>query len=196
MCDLLDDLLPGLTHTYPEGGMFLMATLPRGISSRRVFDEGIQKKVAVLPGFPFYVDGGGSDTIRMNFSATSEEQIIEGMHRLARVVAFSPIETKPCYKYVYSLYPTNTGRERMKKTSTVILITILFTHSLLGDDSPRSCRRRAIVSGDTAGNRSPDSRTHGNAYRAARSTDGTEHEMPTVIPPTEEPTITIWTTTL
>ena len=87
MCDLLDDLLPGLTHTHPEGGMFLLATLPPRLSSRRVFDAGIQQKVAVLPGFPFYVDGGGDDTIRMNFSAASEEQIDEGVHRLARVIA-------------------------------------------------------------------------------------------------------------
>lgn len=86
MCDLLDDLLPGLTHTHPEGGMFLLATLPPGLSSRQVFDEGIRQKVAVLPGFPFYVDGGGDNTIRMNFSATSEEQISEGVHRLARVI--------------------------------------------------------------------------------------------------------------
>jgi 2-aminoadipate transaminase len=86
MCDLLDDLLPGLAHTHPEGGMFLMATLPAGMSSRRLFDEGIKKKVAVLPGLPFYVDGGGTDTIRMNFSSASEEQIVEGMYRLARVV--------------------------------------------------------------------------------------------------------------
>lgn len=87
MCDLLDDLLPDLTHTHPEGGMFLMMALPKGISSRRVFDEGITKKVAVLPGHPFYVDGGGDDTIRMNFSAASEEQITEGIHRLARVIS-------------------------------------------------------------------------------------------------------------
>ena len=86
MCDLLDDLLPDLPHTHPEGGMFLMAALPAGISSRGVFDEGIKNKVAVLPGLPFYTDGGGNDTIRMNFSAASEEQIDEGMHRLARVV--------------------------------------------------------------------------------------------------------------
>ncbi len=86
MCDLLDDLLPELTHTNPEGGMFLMATLPEGISSRRLFEEGIKEKVAVLPGFPFYTDGGGNDTIRMNFSAPSEDQISEGMRRLARVV--------------------------------------------------------------------------------------------------------------
>ena len=85
MCNLIDDLLPDLTHTYPEGGIFLMVSLPTGISSRRVFEEGIKKKVAVLPGHPFYIDGGGDDTIRMNFSAASEEQIVEGIHRLARV---------------------------------------------------------------------------------------------------------------
>ena len=87
MCELFDDLMPDLPHTHPEGGMFLMATLPPGISSRTVFDEGVKNKVAVLPGLPFYVDGGGTDTIRLNFSSASGDQIEEGMHRLARVVA-------------------------------------------------------------------------------------------------------------
>lgn len=86
MCELLDDLLPQVSHTHPEGGMFLLATLPEGISSRAVFDEGVKQKVAVLPGLPFYTDGGGSDTIRLNFSSASEEQIAEGIPRLARVI--------------------------------------------------------------------------------------------------------------
>jgi len=85
MCDLFDDLMPSVPHTHPEGGMFLMATLPPGLSSRKVFDEEVRQKVAVLPGLPFYVDGGGADTIRLNFSSASEEQISEGMHRLSRV---------------------------------------------------------------------------------------------------------------
>lgn len=66
--------------------MFLMATLPHGLSSRKVFDEGVKRKVAVLPGLPFYVDGSGTYTIRLNFSSASEEQITEGMHRLAQVI--------------------------------------------------------------------------------------------------------------
>ena len=86
MCDLLDELLPELTHTNPEGGMFLMATLPEGIASSDVFREGVRQKVAVLPGTPFYVDGGGNDTIRLNFSAPSDEQITEGIRRLADVI--------------------------------------------------------------------------------------------------------------
>lgn len=87
MCDLFDELMPQLAHTNPEGGMFLMATLPAGLSSRAVFDAGVKNGVAVLPGLPFYVDGGGTDTIRLNFSSASEEQITEGMHRLAQVIA-------------------------------------------------------------------------------------------------------------
>ncbi|WP_292366197.1 MULTISPECIES: PLP-dependent aminotransferase family protein [unclassified Methanoculleus] len=87
ICDLLDDLMPpGTIHTNPEGGMFMTATLPDGVSSMEVFREGVREGVAVLPGVPFYVNGGGEDTIRLNFSAASEEEIAEGMHRLARVV--------------------------------------------------------------------------------------------------------------
>jgi 2-aminoadipate transaminase len=86
MCDLFDDLMPRLSHTTPEGGMFLTATLPPGLSAMQVFREGVEKKVAVLPGMPFFVDGGGEDTIRLNFSSASEDQINEGMHRLAGVV--------------------------------------------------------------------------------------------------------------
>ncbi|MCT8337967.1 PLP-dependent aminotransferase family protein [Methanoculleus sp. Afa-1] len=87
MCDLLNDLMPpGTTHTNPEGGMFMTATLPDGISSMEVFSEGVKEGVAVLPGVPFYADGGGEDTIRLNFSAAGEEEIAEGIHRLARVV--------------------------------------------------------------------------------------------------------------
>ena len=51
-----------------------------------LFQEGIREGVAVLPGVPFFVGGGGEDLIRLNFSAASEEAIAEGMHRLARVV--------------------------------------------------------------------------------------------------------------
>jgi 2-aminoadipate transaminase len=63
-----------------------MANLPPGISSRRVFDEGVRQKIAVLPGMPFYVDGGGEDTIRLNFSNPDEEMIKVGISRLADVI--------------------------------------------------------------------------------------------------------------
>jgi 2-aminoadipate transaminase len=87
MCDLLDDLMPPqMTHTRPEGGMFLQCTLPENFSSMKVFSEGVREGVAVLPGVPFYVDGGGYDMIRLNFSNAGNEAIKEGIARLARVM--------------------------------------------------------------------------------------------------------------
>ena len=56
----------------------------------KVFEEGIRHKVAVLPGMPFFVDGGGTDTIRLNFSNADEEKIAEGMHRLTGLSADCP----------------------------------------------------------------------------------------------------------
>jgi 2-aminoadipate transaminase len=72
--------------TKPEGGMFIWLTLPEGISSMAVFDAAIKEQVAVLPGTPFYIDGGGNNTLRLNFSNATDEKIREGIRRLARVI--------------------------------------------------------------------------------------------------------------
>ncbi|MDT8358592.1 MAG: PLP-dependent aminotransferase family protein [Methanomicrobiaceae archaeon] len=85
MCDCLDEI-PGLTHTTPEGGIFMMATLPAGISSMDVFTRGVSCGVAVLPLVPFHVDGGGYGSIRLNFSSSGVEEIKEGASRLAAVL--------------------------------------------------------------------------------------------------------------
>jgi 2-aminoadipate transaminase len=87
MVDIIHDRFPsGTSCSKPEGGMFLMVTLPTGLSSMQVYKEGIGQGVAVMPGIPFYVDGGGFDTIRLNFSAADEDQISEGMDRLSQVI--------------------------------------------------------------------------------------------------------------
>jgi 2-aminoadipate transaminase len=85
VCEHLDAL--GLAHTNPEGGMFLMATLPDGMSSMHLFEEGVRKGVAILPGVPFYPEGGGGDTIRINFSSPSVDEIDLGMERLSEALS-------------------------------------------------------------------------------------------------------------
>jgi 2-aminoadipate transaminase len=72
--------------THPLGGMFVWVTLPDGCLSMEVFERALKENVAVLPGTPFYVDGGGTDTMRLNFSNSPEETIVTGMERLARVI--------------------------------------------------------------------------------------------------------------
>ena len=72
--------------TRPEGGMFLWATLPEGVSSMDLFDAAIKQKVAFVPGRPFYVDGSGENTLRLNFSNSDEARIEEGIGRLGRAI--------------------------------------------------------------------------------------------------------------
>ena len=62
--------------------MFLWVTLPEGYSSLELFEMAIKKKVAYVPGAPFYTDGGGMNTMRLNFSNADEFQIEEGIRRL------------------------------------------------------------------------------------------------------------------
>lgn len=84
MCDLVDDLLPGVSRTSPEGGMFLWLTLPDKKSSDKLFRSGLDHGVAVLPGIPFFTGDGGENHIRMNFSTSDPEMIKEGMDRLKK----------------------------------------------------------------------------------------------------------------
>ncbi|NBC81760.1 MAG: aminotransferase class I/II-fold pyridoxal phosphate-dependent enzyme [Bacteroidetes bacterium] len=73
----------GVDFTLPEGGMFLWVMLPEGISTMKLFDIAIQKKVAFVPGNPFYTDGRETNTLRLNFSCVDENLIDEGIKRLA-----------------------------------------------------------------------------------------------------------------
>jgi len=83
---LAEEMPSGITWTCPEGGMFVWVTLPAGMSAMDVFSAALKEQVAVLPGIPFYVDGGGTDTLRLNFSNASPERIREGVRRLGKVI--------------------------------------------------------------------------------------------------------------
>jgi 2-aminoadipate transaminase len=71
-----------VSFTRPEGGMFLWVTLPEGVSSMELFDLAIEYKVAFVPGKPFYHDGSGDNSFRLNFSNSTPEMIEEGIRRL------------------------------------------------------------------------------------------------------------------
>lgn len=74
-----------VAFTRPEGGMFIWATLPEGISSKALFDKAIQEKVAFVPGDPFYTDGRNANTMRLNYTNASKEVIEEGVQRLGKL---------------------------------------------------------------------------------------------------------------
>jgi 2-aminoadipate transaminase len=78
---------PSVSFTRPEGGMFLWVTLPPGCNVMDLFELAIKENVAFVPGLPFYTDGGGSDTMRLNYTNSDDEQIVEGITRLSKAVA-------------------------------------------------------------------------------------------------------------
>lgn len=68
--------------THPEGGMFLWGILPEDMNAAEVLKVALEKKVAFVPGFPFHPNGGGENTMRLNFSYSKPEDIREGITRL------------------------------------------------------------------------------------------------------------------
>jgi 2-aminoadipate transaminase len=69
--------------TQPLGGMFLWATLPDHLSSMELFRRTINKKVAFVPGNPFYTDNKKYyPTFRLNFSCSGGSDIQEGIARI------------------------------------------------------------------------------------------------------------------
>ena len=70
----------------PQGGMFAWVTLPEGIDTETMFLDAIKQKIAYVHGKAFHVDGGGGRSMRLNFSYSTDEQIEEGMQRLANVI--------------------------------------------------------------------------------------------------------------
>lgn len=70
----------------PTGGMFLWVTLPRGIDASELLPAAVERGVAFVPGKSFFPDGGGENTMRLNFSNASPERIREGIARLGSLL--------------------------------------------------------------------------------------------------------------
>jgi 2-aminoadipate transaminase len=86
---------PGVDWTHPHGGLFLWGTLPENLNAADVLKTAIERKVAFVPGEPFYPTGGGHNTMRLNFSFASPEVIREGISRLGKVLSEKIGETVP-----------------------------------------------------------------------------------------------------
>ena len=72
--------------THPDGGMFLWVTLPEGADATEILLAAIEQGVAFVPGSAFFPNGGGANTMRLNFSNASPERIVEGITRLGAVL--------------------------------------------------------------------------------------------------------------
>jgi len=83
----LESFPSGVRFTRPEGGLFIWAELPEGMDALALLQQAIARKVAYVPGTHFCVGGGHLNTLRLNFSNSSMEQIDTGMSILREIVA-------------------------------------------------------------------------------------------------------------
>jgi 2-aminoadipate transaminase len=87
MMDAIEEFCPpSVTHSRPEGGMFLWAVMPEGASSRKLLDMAVKEKVLFVPGDPFYIGKNDSNTMRLNFTCSNEQEIQTGIERLGNAM--------------------------------------------------------------------------------------------------------------
>lgn len=73
-------------YTRPEGGLFIWLTVNGG-NGDDIAKRAIENKLAVVTGSSFNpIQGGYSPSVRLNYSTPSDEQIVEGVKRLAKVL--------------------------------------------------------------------------------------------------------------
>lgn len=87
MLNALEKYFPKeVSWTKPQGGFFVVATLPEYIDTKEMLKEAIEENVAYVPGTPFFADGKGQNTMRLSFCYPSEEDIKEGIKRIGNVI--------------------------------------------------------------------------------------------------------------
>ena len=87
MMQELETFPAGTTYTRPEGGLFIWVELPEHINVLELLEKCVERKVAYVPGTHFFCDGGHLNTLRLNFSNSTVEQIHTGMAVLRDVIA-------------------------------------------------------------------------------------------------------------
>ena len=77
---------PEVEWTHPQGGLFLWGILPSYMDAADVLKTCIEHKVAFVPGEPFHPTGGGKNTMRINFSNATPDNIEAGIRRMAEAI--------------------------------------------------------------------------------------------------------------
>ncbi len=87
MLEALKTNMPtGVTYTRPQGGLFIWVNLPKGKNAAEIFEKCVKNKVAFVPGMPFFAENGKENTLRLNFSMPTKENIVIGIKRICDVL--------------------------------------------------------------------------------------------------------------
>jgi 2-aminoadipate transaminase len=88
MLEALERFFPAqAAWSRPAGGLFCWATLPDYIDTTDLLARALRENVAFVPGAAAYADGRGGASMRLNFSASGEDEIREGVRRIGAVIS-------------------------------------------------------------------------------------------------------------
>ena len=76
----------GTTWTTPRGGFYVWLTAPDGVDTVALAAAARARKVAYVPGRPFYPGDAGATQIRLAYSRIADHLIDEGMRRIGEVL--------------------------------------------------------------------------------------------------------------
>jgi DNA-binding transcriptional MocR family regulator len=85
LAQALGEQIPGASFVLPDGGYFLWVKLPEGAEPAAVLKAAAERKLALVSGDDFVLDGG-SGAVRLAFAGVTPEEIREGVVRLAAAV--------------------------------------------------------------------------------------------------------------
>ncbi len=83
----------GTTWTTPQGGFYVWVTAPDGLDTVALSAAARDRKVAYVPGRPFYPGDDGAAQIRLAYSRVADDVIDEGIRRIGEVLR-SALEEK------------------------------------------------------------------------------------------------------
>jgi len=87
MVDALTAHMPdGTTWTRPQGGFYVWLTAPDGVDTVALSAAARDRKVAYVPGRPFYPTEAGAAQIRLAYSRVADHLIDEGIRRIGEVL--------------------------------------------------------------------------------------------------------------
>jgi 2-aminoadipate transaminase len=87
MADALSAHMPeGTTWTEPRGGFYVWVTAPDGVDTVALTAAARARKVAYVPGRPFYPGDAGTAQIRLAYSRVADHLIDEGVRRIGEVL--------------------------------------------------------------------------------------------------------------
>ncbi|MCK5075383.1 MAG: PLP-dependent aminotransferase family protein, partial [Calditrichia bacterium] len=91
MIEALENYFPeNYKWPEPDGGMFLWVEGPNGVDMEDVYKQAIKKGVGFVPGKFFFPNpDDGIETMRLNFTNVTQEQIIHAIKTLAEVISFN-----------------------------------------------------------------------------------------------------------